>query len=232
MDWNWTTFTEKIKPVLISFGGDALTVLGHIALALFALLLGLYLSRFVNTYITKILNKINFDNKTSKIGINEMCVRFGFGKSPTYIIAFTLSWVVMIVSIIYAAKALGLNDIQILLERFLAFLPKLIVSLIILFAGLLFGKFLGNIIENSSKANNLKGGVIIARGVDAFVVLFSALIALENLGMATKLVNNVIIVILASMGLAFSIAVGLGAKSTVEDFLKETFSKDKKESKK
>ncbi|MGB2579935.1 hypothetical protein AAIR98_001854 [Elusimicrobium simillimum] len=221
----WTKFIETITPQIKTMGWELLTIVGHICLALLALVVGLYLSRLVNTYVKKVLNKIDFDSRTSKVGINEMCVRFGFGKSPTHILAFVLSWVVMIIAIIYAAKALNLNDVQILLEKFLAFLPKLFVSILILFAGLLFGKFLGNIIENSSKANNLGGGLIVAKGVEAFMVLFTALIALENLGVATKLVNNVILVLLASMGLAFGIAVGLGAKDTVAEFIKNSVNK-------
>jgi len=157
---------EKITPAVKTAGMDLLIVFAHICLAVFALVVGLYISRAVNTYIKKVLNKIDFDNRASKIGINEMCVRFGFGKSPTYVIAFVLSWVVMIVAIIYAAKALNLNEVQVLLSRFLAFLPTIFISLFILFAGLVFGKFIGKIIENSSKANNLPGGVAVARAVE------------------------------------------------------------------
>jgi len=221
----WSSLIEQITPAVKNAGLDLLSVFAHICLAVFALVLGLYVSRLVNTYVKKVLTKINFDNTTSKIGVNEMCVRFGFGKSPTYIIAFVLSWVVMIIAIIYAAKALNLAEVQSLLESFLSFLPKIFIAILILFAGLVFGKFVGNIIENSSKANNLPGGVIMARAVDMFVVLFSALVALENLGVATKLVNNVIMILLSSMGLAFAIAVGLGAKDLVEEFLRTTFKK-------
>jgi len=223
----WSELMEQVTPALKTAGTDLLTLFAHICLAIFALVLGLYVSRLVNTYVKKVLNKINFDNTTSKIGINEMCVRFGLGKSPTHILAFVLSWVVMIIAIIYAAKALNLSDVQIMLGRFLIVLPKIFISILILFAGLVFGKFVGNIIENSSKANNLPGGIFIARGADMFVVVFSVLVALENLGLATALINNAILILLASLGLAFAIAVGLGSKDLVAELLKATFKKDK-----
>ena len=222
---NWTTFSESVAPTLKAWGAELLQITGHLALALFALIVGLYLSRWVNSYVKKVLNKIDFDNRTSKIGINEMCVRMGFGKSPTYILAFILSWVVMIIAVIYAAKALNLGEVQVLLSRFLTWMPSFFISLLILFGSLLFAKFISNIVENSSKANNLKGGVVVAKGLNIFIVLFGSLIALENLGMTTRLVNNVIIVLLASLGLAFGIAVGLGAKDLVAEFLKENFKK-------
>ena len=102
------------------------------------------------------------------------------------------------------------------------------MSVLILFAGLLFGKLMGNIIDNSAKANNLKGGFFISKAVNIFIVFFCALIAVENLGFANQLVNNVVIIVLASLGLAFGIGVGLGSKELVAEFLRELFKKEEK----
>ena len=95
-----------------------------------------------------------------------------------------------------------------------------------MFAGLLFGKLMGNIIDNASRANNLKGGFLISRAVNVFIVFFCALVAVENLGFATQLVNNVVVILLASLGLAFGIGVGLGSKPLVEEFLRDLFQKE------
>ena len=131
-------------------------------------------------------------------------------------------------AIVLAADVLHLVVIRNLFTRFLEFIPTAFVSLLILFAGLLLGKLIGNIIENSSKANNLKGGFFISRAVNAFIVFFCAMLAVENLGFANYLVNNVVLVVLASMGLAFAIGVGLGSKALVEEFLRELFKKEEK----
>lgn len=205
--------------------------IGHVLVALFLavliLVIGLYVSRLVGSYAKKWLGKFRFDEKTSKLGINELCVRFGLGKSPTYIIAFTLAWAVTFYSVVLAADVLHLTVLRDLFTAFLAFIPTLFVSLLILFAGLLFGKLLGNIIENSAKANNLKSGVFVARAVYGFVVFFFALVAVENLGIASQLISQVAVVVLASFGLAFAIAVGLGARPLAEEFMRSLFEKEK-----
>ena len=207
--------------------------IGHVLAALFLavliLVIGLYVSRLAGSYTKRWLGKLKFDDKTSKLGINELCVRFGLGKSPTYIIAFTLAWAVTFYSVVLAADVLHLTVLRDLFTQFLTFIPTLFVSVLILFAGLLFGKLLGNIIENSAKANNLKGGAFVARVVYGFVVFFFALIAVENLGLASALVTQVATVILASLGLAFAIAVGLGARPLAEEFMRGLFEKEKKE---
>ena len=225
---NLETISHQVSNHLMDLGQNSLKVLTALLIAVLILVLGLYISRWVGSFTKKFLGKINFDNKTSKLGINELCVRFGLGKSPTYIIAFVLAWSVIFYSIVLAADVLHLVVIRNLFTRFLEFIPTAFVSLLILFAGLLLGKLIGNIIENSSKANNLKGGFFIARAVNAFIVFFCAMLAVENLGFANYLVNNVVLVVLASLGLAFAIGVGLGSKPLVEEFLRELFKKEEK----
>lgn len=220
--------SQQISSNVLALGHSCLKVLTSLFIATLILVLGLYISRWAGSFTKKFLGKIGFDNKTSKLGINELCVRFGLGKSPTYIIAFVLAWAVIFYSIVLAADVLHLVVIRNLFTRFLAFIPTAFVSLIILFAGLLLGKLVGNIIENSAKANNLKGGFFISRAVNTFIVFFCALIAVENLGFANYLVNNVVIIVLASLGLAFAIGVGLGSKVLVEEFLRELFKKEEK----
>lgn len=225
---NFEEISRQVSAHFLQLGQSSLKVLAALLAAVLILVLGLYISRLVGSVVKKILSKISFDEKTSKLGINELCVRFGLGKSPTYIISFVLSWAVIFYAIVLASDVLKLYVIRNLFTRFLEFIPTLFASVLILFAGLLFGKLMGNIIENSAKANNLKGGFFIARAVNIFIVFFCALIAVENLGFATQLVNNVVIIVLASLGLAFGIGVGLGSKSMVESFLRDLFKKDEK----
>lgn len=226
---NLEMISSQISSHFVTLAQQTGRVLAALMVAVLILVIGLYISRWVGSYTKKWLGKINFDDKTSKLGINELCVRFGLGKSPTYIIAFVLAWAVIFYAVVLAADVLHLTVLRDLFTRFLAFIPTLFVSVVVLFAGLLIGKLVGNIIENSAAANNLKGGLLLSRVVYAFIVFFCALIAAENLGLATILITHVAIVILASIGLAFAIAVGLGAKPIVEEFLREVFERKKQE---
>ncbi len=220
---NFTLMYNQVSAHLLTLAQQTGRVLCALLIATLILVIGLYVSRWVSSYAKKWLGKIAFDEKTSKLGINELCVRFGLGKSPTYIIAFVLAWSVTFYSMVLAADVLHLAILRDLFTRFLAFIPTVFVSVLVLFAGLLLAKLLGNIIENSAKANNLKGGVLISRVVYVFVVFFFAVVAVENLGFASFLVTQVAIIVLASLGLAFAIAVGLGAKPLAEEFLRGLF---------
>ena len=106
------TISSQVSTHLLTVGQSSLRVLVLLFAAVLILVLGLYISRLVGSYAKKILNKISFDEKTSKLGINELCVRFGLGKSPTYIIAFVLAWAVIFYAIVLAADVLHLEIIR------------------------------------------------------------------------------------------------------------------------
>ena len=225
----WSSLSDKIWPSAQMAGEKAAYCLLVLILALAVLVVGLYVSRLVNSYAQKIFEKIRFDARCAKMGVNEVMRKFGLGKSPSYAVAFILSWIVVLISVYYAAQIMGLNDVQNLIHKFLLLIPTILVSFFILVAGLLLGKFVGRIISNSSEENDLPMGKALAQAANSLIVLFATLMALENLGINMSLINSLVIVILASMGLAFAIAFGLGAKPIAEEMLRNTFKKEKKE---
>ena len=222
-----TFATKTAEPFVVLFNKSVELIPGILA-ALIMLFLGLFLSRWTSTIVNKILNSLKLDTWTSKIGVNEILTRIGFGKSPTYVISFVLSWAVMIAFIIVAADALGLSAVRSLLLALLMFVPKLFVAIVILFAGLLFGRFVQSVVENSAKANNIRGGFIFSKAINLIVIIFAALLALEQIDINFSLLNDVILIVMASLGLGFAIALGLGAKGLVEEYLKEAFKKQDK----
>lgn len=213
----WQPFINPIVDLWQKF----ISIVPNLLISLLFLLLGLMLSRVTTTVLTKALKKIKLDDLTSKIGINEILARIGFGKSPTYVISFVVYWFIMLVFLTLAFKALNLDIITMLLAKFMYFIPKLIVSIVILFAGLLFANFVHDVVKNSAEANNLKGGKILAKIIQAIIILFASLMALEQLGIEMSLINQSIMIVLSALGLAFAIALGLGAKDIVAKYLQD-----------
>ncbi|MDR0952807.1 MAG: hypothetical protein LBM71_01260 [Elusimicrobiota bacterium] len=221
---------RTIEPFVVLFNKSVELIPG-IIVALVMLFLGLFLSRWTSAIVRKILNALKLDIWTSKIGVNEILTRIGFGKSPTYVIAFVLSWAVMITFIMIAADSLGLTTVRSLLYNLLAFIPNLFACIIILFAGLLFGRFVEKVVENSARANKIKGGVFFSKIINIVVVVFAILLALEQININFALINDVILIVLASLGLAFAISFGMGAKTVAEEIIRGNLLNDEEENK-
>jgi hypothetical protein len=205
-----------VEPLVAAFqrvGG----ALPSMAAALLLLLVGMFGARLVRMLMETALRAVRLDEHTSRVGLNEVLARLGLGKSPTEVAAFTASWFVLMVFVVSAANAADITAVSSLLERFVLFLPSLIVACATLFGGLLFARFVSGVLQNAAAANSVRGGVAVARGAYAVVLLFSAAAALEQVGVDRKLISAGIQILLGSFGLGLSIAFGLGAKDLAGD---------------
>ena len=204
----------------------------NVAAALIFLIFGLFIARVLSSFIEQLLKKIKLDHYTSRIGINEIFVRFGFGKSPSFIVGFIVYWTLLGVFFVEAARMLNFDILSVLLQRFLlVFMPRIVAAVFIAFGGLLFARFMSTIVENSAAANNLKGGQAISKIVHFVILIFTTIAAVEQLGMEMKTIHSSLNIVFASLGLAFAIAVGLGAKDIAHGIIKGMFTENKEESK-
>lgn len=218
-----------IQPVLKIWDIFAAYIPNIIA-ALCFILFGLFLARCLSSLLEQFLRKIKFDSYTSRVGINEVMSRFGFGKSMAAILGFLVYWSVILVFFVSAADILNLAAVSQILEKILVvFIPRIATSIFIAFGGLLFAKFMADVVLRSAAANNLRGGKSLSKIVNFVILVFTAIAAVEQLGIEMKIIRSSINILFASMGLAFAIAVGLGAKDIAHDIIRGMFTENKEE---
>jgi len=202
----------------------------NIIAALCFILFGLFLARCLSSLLEQFLRKIKFDSYTSRVGINEVMSRFGFGKSMAAILGFLAYWSVILVFFVSAADILNLAAVSQILEKILiVFVPRIATSIFIAFGGLLFARFMADVVLNSAAANNLRGGKSLSKIVNFVILVFTAVAAVEQLGIEMKIIRSSINIIFASMGLAFAIAVGLGAKDIAHDIIRGMLTENKED---
>lgn len=193
------------------------------AAALLLLILGLFMARALRTLAERLFSVARLDQATARVGINEICARLGLGKSPAYILSFLVYWFVLFVFIVSAANAVNMTIISDLLERFALFLPQLVAGLLILFAGLLFGRFLSGVVGNAAAANNVRGGAFLASAAYVVTLIFAGMTALEQLGMKLALITSAMQILLGSAGLAAAIAFGFGGRRAAAELIQDLF---------
>lgn len=210
----WAKFSEYVPKLVAAFT---------------FVLFGLFIARVFSSLLEQFLRKIKLDSYTSRVGINEILIRFGLGKSTTQVVSFVVYWALLLVFLVTAANILNLTVISEILKRFVDFLPNLMAAIFIGFGGLLFARFMADIVMNSAISNNLRGGRSLSKIVHFVIVVFTLIAAIEQLGIKMKMIIGGINIMLASLGLAFAIAVGLGAKEIAHDVLKNLFTENKEE---
>ena len=191
-----------------------------LAAALLLLLVGMFLARAVRTTIEIVLGKLRLDDHTSRVGINEVLARLGLGKSPTFALAWVAHWFILFLFIVSAANAVNMTVVSELLERFVGVFPSLIAAVLVLFAGLLFGRLLAHILRNAAAANSIRGGAFVAAAAQAVAIGAASIIALEQLGVRPQILIPTVQIFIGSIGLAVAIAIGLGAKDLAAEYLR------------
>ncbi|MDD5302394.1 MAG: hypothetical protein PHS14_04720 [Elusimicrobia bacterium] len=192
-----------------------------LAAALLLLLVGMFLARAVRTLIEVALGKLRLDDHTSRVGINEVLARLGLGKSPTFALAWVAHWFILFLFIVSAANAMNMPVVSELLERFVGVLPSLIAAVLILFAGLLFGRLLAHILRNAAAANSIRGGSAVAAAAQTVAIGAAGIIALEQIGVRPQILIPTVQILIGSVGLAVAIAIGLGAKDLAAEYLRD-----------
>ncbi|OGR44425.1 MAG: hypothetical protein A2X35_06865 [Elusimicrobia bacterium GWA2_61_42] len=202
----------------------------NLVAAFIFVLFGLFIARVVSSLLEQFLRRIKLDSYTSSVGINELLIRFGFGKSFSHMVAFIVYWALLLVFFVTAANILNLTAISEILQRFtVVFLPKMVAAIFIGFGGLMFARFMSDVVMNSATANNLRGGRSLSKIVHFVIVVFTLIAAIEQLGIEMKMIRNGVNILFASMGLAFAIAVGLGAKDIAHNIIRGMFTDNKEE---
>jgi len=213
----WTTL---LMQPLEGFWMEITAKLPGILAAMVLLLIGMVVARLIRSGVQRGLKYASLDQFTDKVKVNELVARLGMGRSPSFIIGFVAYWFIILVFTVSAANAVKLNVVAQMLQRFLMFMPQLLAAVLVLCAGLLIGRFLGEIVQNAANANKLQGAVALSKVVKFVVMVFSAVMAMEQIGIDTTIMTSSVQIILATMGLALAIAFGLGGRDVAADVIR------------
>ena len=125
--------------------------------------------------------------------------------------------IVFLVFLIPAFEVWGLNKATILLNQLINFLPNVIISVIIVFFGTIFANLAEKVIRNTFSKIKMKK--FLGYLTKTIILFFTALIVLNQLGVAQDLVRILFAGIVGMISVAGGIAFGLGGKDLAKDLL-------------
>ncbi len=168
--------------------------------ALLLLIIGYALGKLVGAVIERLCLGIK---------INTYLKCKGFKLSKLFKIAG--AWLIYLVFIQSAVGTLGILSLELFINGIVNFIPMAVGAAIIVVVGYMLGSFFEDQISHSDgKYNRLVGKI-----VNFFTVYVAIALALPVLGVNPGLVNNILLIIIASVGLGFALATGLGLRETV-----------------
>lgn len=202
---------------------DILTILGAIFLepaqwafprilvSIIILIIGWIIGTIVGRVTKEIIMRLKVDQYISK------------GKKPMVrlsdMFSIIFSWAIYLVAITaaFSKDIWGIATLENIMTGVISFISGAIIAIIVVVVGYAIAEYIRRQVEASKMAfSELMGRVLF------FLIIYIAIaIALPKVGIDASLVNNILLIIVASAGIGFAIALGLGLKETIAEMAKE-----------
>ncbi|MBU4343179.1 MAG: hypothetical protein KKG01_03580 [Candidatus Omnitrophica bacterium] len=220
MDWN-AVVMEPVTAMLARVAGFLPTLLGVLVI----LIIGWIIAGMLKNVVVKLLKLIQLDTATEKAGLGDILRRGGIRQTLSELIGVLIYWLIMLMVFMTALNALGMTVAASLLDKVIMYIPNVIAAMFILSLGIFFSSMIGTIVRTASSNAGITQAKFLGQLTQTVIMIFAIMITLEQLNIASSVLNLAINIILASIGLAVAIAVGLGSKDLAGKMMGDFVSK-------
>ncbi len=183
-------------------------LLPSLLLALVILGAGFLVARLVERLVDAFLDPVQFDRSAARWGVTEAVERTGTRLDPARVVGKLLFWGVMLIVILLAASALGVQNVNDVFANLVGYIPSVFAAIIVIVLGLVLGEFVRALILAS--AGGVSGVLTLAKVAKAMIIIISVFMALGQIGVAADIVTTTFTLILGAVALAAALAFGLG----------------------
>ena len=210
--------TDMLLNPFIVLWQQTIIILPRILLALIVFIFGWFVAKLVYKVIVKIAKKIKLDSAVTPFmkAMERSGYRFSLGRA----IAFLVKWFIIISFLVVALDILQLGGLKLILIRLVAYIPQVIISILILLAGVALAEFTKKLVLGSAIFFNVKSAAFFANLSKAIIIIFSVLIALYNL-IPSPIINTLFTGVVFMLALAGGLAFGLGGKDAARDAIED-----------
>jgi hypothetical protein len=184
-----------------------INVIPNLIGAALVLILAYYIGRLVANLVRDLLSGIGLDTVPEKLGVT-----WSGTTTLSQWVGYLLLLAIMLFATVSAAEILGSAALTEILNVFIAFFWKVVLGVIIFGIGLYFAQLAYNAVMKTgiNQAN------FVGRLAQIAIVVFSAAIALREIGIANEIINLAFGITLLAIGLAVALSFGLGTQKIAE----------------
>ncbi len=186
---------------------------------LIVLLLGWLVASLVALVARRALRRLGLDRLAERVRITRALSRVGVAAAPSAILSRLLFWLLVLTFIITAADTLGLSAVTTTIDRFVAYVPNIIAAGLIVVFGLLLARFARNLVVSGALAANVRQAQRLGGVAHGIVTVLIAVLAVEELGVDTRILVTVITGLVTAAALTMGFAFAIGARPVVTHIL-------------
>ncbi|MDR9451571.1 MAG: hypothetical protein RI637_10180 [Acidimicrobiia bacterium] len=196
----WDQFVEGLNEIGRGIADFAPRLLG----ALLILLVGWWIAKFIRNIIQRILDRPAVTKVIDRSGVGPALRNAGY--TGASILANIIYAILLLAVFLLAAQALQVPELVTLLSGLIAYLPLVVVAIVILVIAAAVGNFLGELVQPWATSRNAPWVALVAR---YSVIIFGALTALDILGVG-RVSTRIFEFTFGAFAVAFAVAFGVG----------------------
>jgi Conserved TM helix len=219
-----TAPVQDMGQAMMSSLASALGVFMGVIPKLFAfaviLIIGWLIAAAVAGVVAGVLRGLRFNDLAQRSGFSASVQNTGARTDASGFIANIARWFIRLITLIVAFDALGLPAVSQVLQQMLLWLPNAAVALAILVIGGLAAGWLAGLVRGATASAELGNPDVLANITRGVVLAFTVLVAVNQLGVATDLVQTLFMGVVGALTLALGLAFGLGGRETAGEIVR------------
>jgi hypothetical protein len=186
------------------------------------LIVGWIIASLLARGVQALLHAVKFNELARRSGFADFVQKMGVKDDASGVIASIVKWFVRLIALVVAFDTLGLPAVSNVLQQLLLWLPNLVVALVVLVIGGLAAKALSQLVRGASAEAGFSNPDMLATVTRVAVWGFTIVVAINQLGIATTLINTLLVGLVGALALAFGLAFGLGGRDRAAQILDRT----------
>jgi hypothetical protein len=217
-DWGEAIMTSLTAALAMLLGAIP-KILGFLAI----LIIGWIVASAIAKAVSALLHAVNFNGLAQRSGFSGFIQKMGTRMDATDFLATIVKWFVRLIVLVVAFDALGLPAVSEVLQQLLLWLPNLVVALVILVIAGLAANALSSLVRGATAQAGLGNPDFLGSLARVAVWIFGIVVAVNQLGIATTLVNTLFMGFVGALALALGLAFGLGGRDTAAEIVRNWY---------
>jgi len=191
------------------------------------LIVGWFIASLAEKGVAALLRAVKFNHLAERSGFAGFVNKMDAGVDAAGMIGLVVKWFVRLIALVVAFDALGLPAVSDVLRQLLLWLPNVIVALVVLVIGGLAARALSNLVRGAASEAGITNANFLAKVATTMVWAFAIVVAVNQIGIATTLVNTLFMAFVGALALGAGLAFGLGGKDTAGEIVRNWYESGK-----
>jgi len=209
-----SAFASAVREVVVR----TVAYLPNVAAALGLVLVGWVVAWMSRAVVVRLLGAV-LGLLSRQPAVGSALQRSRLGPGFAALIGRVVYWFVLTLFVAAAIERLELTIAASLVSAFAAFLPRVLVGLVIVFVGIVAGQVAFPAVQRAAAAAGLPQATLLARSVQVILIFFGIVTGADHVGIQSTLLTVVIATAVGAVLGGATLAFGLGSRTVVSNIV-------------